>query len=173
MVGGLDVTAASLASQQLGDPDIDELLAFMSTCSGFFELVKGYPPEREDAAQLIQDRPEGLSAARKLLIGLRRDGGLVGVLEVLQGYPDPKTWYLGLLLLDPKLRGGGLGAAVYAAMRRWAAAHGARRIQLVVQEQNPSALAFWRAMGFREIGRAEQTLRTGSNRVLRMAHDFG
>ena len=173
MGGGLDVSSAGLTSQALSEAEVEELLAFMSRCSGFFELVKGHPPARDDAAQLITDRPDTLAPERKRLIGLRRDGLLAGVLELLQGYPDPQTWYLGLLLFDPDIRGAGLGSAVYAATRRWAIAHGARRIQLVVQEQNAPALAFWRARGFREIGRAVQQLKTGSNQVLRMAHDLG
>lgn len=173
MEGGFDVASAGLAPQALSDPDVDELFAFMTRCSAFFELVTGHPPEREDAAQLIHDRPDTLPPERKLVIGLRRNGRVVGVLELLQGYPDPRIWNLGLLLLEPSVRGAGLGSAVYAATRRWAAAHEARRIQLVVQEQNPPALAFWRKMGFREIGRAMQPLRTGSNCVLRMAHQFG
>jgi ribosomal protein S18 acetylase RimI-like enzyme len=172
MTGGLDVSSAGLAAQTLGDCDVDDLLEFMHRCSVFFELVTGHAPRRDDAAQLIVDRPETVPRDRKLLIGLRRDGELAGVLELLQGYPDPQTWYLGLLLLSPDLRRAGLGSAVYDATRRWAAEHHARRIQLVVQEQNPSAHAFWRAMGFREIGRAVQQLAVGSNQVLRMAHDF-
>lgn len=168
----LDLTAAGLTPQALGRQNVDELFAFMQRCSAFFELVDGRAPTSEDAALLIEERPETLDLDRKLLLGLRQRGRLVGVLELLLGYPDDETWYLGLLVFDPALRGAGLGAAVYAAIRQWAVASGARAMRLVVQEQNPSARRFWQAMGFREIGRTTQQTDAHLNQVVRMAHAF-
>jgi ribosomal protein S18 acetylase RimI-like enzyme len=171
-IDDLKLNCAGLAPKALCGGDVDELFEFMTRCTAFFEMVEGRKPGRGDAALLLVERPDAVAPEHKLLVGLRTPQGLAGVLDLLLGYPDDKTWYIGLLILDPNKRGAGLGAAVYSATQQWAAQRGARRIQLIVQEQNPSALKFWQAMGFREIGRAVQQAGAQLNHVVGMAHDF-
>ncbi len=168
----LELTSAGIAAAILEHADTDELLEFTNRCSAFFELVKGRAPSRDDTAHMIDERPNTVPRECKLLIGLRRNQKLLGVLDLLHGYPDSNTWFLGLLVLDPNVRREGIGSTVYAAIRRWATGYGARRIQLIVQEQNPSAFAFWRAMGFSESEKVIQQLVTGSNQVSLMSDDF-
>ncbi len=57
---------------------------------------------------------------------------------------------MGLLLLDPAVRGRGLGRRLMAAFERWAAGRGARRVMLSVVHENASALRFWAAIGYRK-----------------------
>ncbi|WP_052352009.1 GNAT family N-acetyltransferase [Deinococcus pimensis] len=82
-----------------------------------------------------------------MLLGLS-DSELRGVLDVLVGYPDDRTFYLGLLLLSPEARGHATGRAVYAAFERWAVSLGAERVELGVVRENVRALAFWERQGF-------------------------
>jgi GNAT superfamily N-acetyltransferase len=75
-------------------------------------------------------------------------GGLAGVLHAFRGYRVPGEWYLGLLLLDPRARGAGLGEAFYFGFEAWAAGLGAGKIQLAVLECNERAARFWERVGF-------------------------
>jgi hypothetical protein len=43
---------------------------------------------------------------------------LVGLLDLLLRYPDDETLYLGLLLIDRRRQGQGIGTAAYQALER-------------------------------------------------------
>ncbi|MEB2345167.1 MAG: GNAT family N-acetyltransferase [Deltaproteobacteria bacterium] len=52
------------------------------------------------------------------------------------------------LAVAPAARRRGAGRALVAAALAWAAAGGARRIEVRVAARNPAGQAFWRALGF-------------------------
>ena len=57
---------------------------------------------------------------------------------------------VGMLFVDPVLHGRGIGRALLDAVGR-----GLPVVELDVNEQNPGALAFYRALGFEVTGRSE------------------
>ena len=132
-------------------------------CNAFFSLVTGGSSAAETARHLLVARPLSVDVTRKHVIGLERDGALIAIVDLLEGYPDRDDWYVGLLLLSPGERGRGLGAAVWAAVEQWICAEGGRHARLIVQEQNPAAVRFWRAAGFTADGTVEQRLPARTN----------
>jgi GNAT superfamily N-acetyltransferase len=52
------------------------------------------------------------------------------------------------MLLDPAVRGRGLGAALYHGFEKWTITQGADSIVLAVVEANARAARFWEARGF-------------------------
>jgi GNAT superfamily N-acetyltransferase len=91
---------------------------------------------------------------QKVLIGLFRPGDdLVGVIDAFRDHPVPGEWWLGLLLLEPRERGQGLGRSVYDQFEGWAAAQGATTMWLSVVERNRRAYDFWGRLGFEEVER--------------------
>jgi ribosomal protein S18 acetylase RimI-like enzyme len=81
-------------------------------------------------------------------LGLERGNDLVGVAELLAGFPSPKEWYVGLLLLRPNERSAGAGAIVWKNLRTKMKTEGATAVRLIVQKQNPRARRFWEKQGF-------------------------
>jgi GNAT superfamily N-acetyltransferase len=123
-------------------------------CADYFDLVEGRATVAGEAEALFADCPPGRLANEKIVLGVF-DGQdrLVGVLDAIPDHPLPGTWFIGLLLLDPARRGGGLGRRVYQAFERWAAASGARRIELGVVEANAGAVRFWERLDFQRVER--------------------
>lgn len=151
----------------------DELQAFYGHCADYFELITGQPPGPNEAAELLQSLPRGKTQEDKFVIGLfDAPGHLIGVLDVIRGYPKPAEWYLGLLMLAPTWRGRKLGERVYHRLEEWVRACGGAAIHLIVQEQNPGALRFWRRMGFEVKGMGKQQLETRENVYLRMTREL-
>lgn len=137
---------------------------FCRQCSAFFMLVTGVESAAETARHLFESRPPSVDHTRKHLVGLERDGALIAIMDVLEGYPDETDWYVGLLLISPDERGRGLGTAVWTAVEEWMRAEGGRIARLIVQEQNPEAARFWRAAGFTANGTVTQQLAAQINR---------
>ena len=102
------------------------------------------------------------------MFGLSRDGDLIGALDLLRDYPEPDDWYLGLLLIEPRARGAGLGARVFVSLKGWVEAQGGRAIRLAVQDQNQAGARFWIRMGFQPVGAAVQALENQTNQVTQM-----
>ena len=102
------------------------------------------------------------------MFGLERDDELVGALDVLRDYPQPDDWYLGLLLLEPQSRSGGLGERVVANLRSWIAGQGGHAIRLAVNDLNEDGARFWMKMGFQPVATAVQEQDGRANPVTRM-----
>lgn len=152
----------------------DELQEFYLECHDYFELETGEPPGPNEADDLLRSLPRGKTYEDKFVIGFfDAPGHMVGVLDVIRAYPGRGNWYMGLLLFGPSSRGHHLGERVYRRLEEWVRAEGGKAIHLIVQEQNPGALRFWKRMGFEERGMGKQ-LRRGHERVfLRMTRDLG
>ncbi len=147
-----------------------ELQAFYESCRDYVELVTGSPPGPNEARDLLSALPPKKSREDKFVIGLfDAPGHLVGVLDVIRGYPAEREWYLGLLLFGPTSRGRGLGERVYRRLEEWVRAEGGKVIHLIVQEQNPGAIRFWKRMGFEVRGMGRQILQRRETVYLRMS----
>ena len=126
-----------------------ELDALSLRCADFMRLIERREPGPHEGREILTDAPPDFPIADKFVLGVRSGGDLIGVTDVLRGYPAAAVWRIGLLLLAPKARGGGLGREVVGALASWAAGEGAASIQLGVQSQNEQALRFWRRRGLR------------------------
>jgi ribosomal protein S18 acetylase RimI-like enzyme len=137
------------------DPaELAALQRVMESDEEFALRVTGHPPGPADAQSTLLFVPEGNSPDDKAPFGVWADGELVGVLDLLLRYPDEETVCLGLLQIDRRLQGRGIGAAACRALERdllprwpWA-----RRLRLSVVRTNDQVLSFWRRMGFAETG---------------------
>jgi ribosomal protein S18 acetylase RimI-like enzyme len=153
---------------EAGTPDVSALQALHLRCADFVEATTGHPPREDEAEHLFTGAPPGKGAADKQVLGVIREGALIGVVELLIGYPGPTDWYIGLLLLSPEARGVGVGTAVVRDVAERVAAAGGRALHLIVREDNPRAGAFWERQGFALVKRLVQDLGTKKNLVLKM-----
>ncbi len=150
-----------------------ELQAFYEQCREYVELATGAPPGPNEAADLLNALPRGKAYEDKFVVGLfDAPGHLVGVLDVIRDFPAEDEWYLGLLLFGPSSRGRRLGERVYRRLEEWVRSQNGRAIHLIVEEQNPGAIRFWRRMGFELQGMGKQLRRTRETVYLRMRRDL-
>jgi len=116
-------------------------------CSAFFETVG--PPA-------LDEKPPG--PCTQELLGVVVEQQVVGVVDLLRGYPTPDTGFIGLLALDPAVRGRGLGRQAEALIVKRL---GTPKVRLAVNFVNPQAKGFWQACGYRVI--AERPLRASED----------
>jgi ribosomal protein S18 acetylase RimI-like enzyme len=162
-----------LSAARLGPADEADLQAFYVECRDYVELVTGEAPGPGEARALLLDLPPGKKAADKYVFGFRDDDGrLVGVLDVVRDYPRPAEWYLSLLLFGPASRGRRYGEGVYRWVTGWVSGEGGRAVHLVVTEDNPKAIRFWRRMGFAVQGAGTQVRGAKESVFLRMTHSL-
>lgn len=146
-------TSQCSAPVELSEADAPEVAGLYSRCADYFELQDGEAPTLGDAVELFTDVPPGKAPRDQIVLGWKRGEELDAVAAILRDYPRDGIWYLGLMIVDPRLRNLGLGRSIYAAIEELAAARGAVEIRLAVLEANSAGERFWRSLGFAELRR--------------------
>lgn len=152
--------------RRLGTSDAPALQSLLERCRDFLELTDEAP--RPGAAEhLLSNLPDGKTHEDKFVLGLyaSREDEFFGVIDIVRHWPVKDEWIIGLLLLDPARRNQGLGASVHRALEQWVRGQGATGLRLVVQEQNPGGLRFWRRQGYAITGQMQQKRATRENTI--------
>lgn len=111
--------------------------------------VSGEEANENAGKETFEAIPENFEYSNKHVIGVYNENDLVGVIDLLIGYPNQKTAYIGLMLLSEKNQTRGIGRVVYSELEKYIDLHGAiSKISLSVVESNSAVIGFWNKMGF-------------------------
>ena len=77
------------------------------------------------------------------------------VADLVAGYPDAQTLFIGLFVVGGGAQGKGLGRRLMTELAARARAKGVRHLRLGCVEENTAGHKFWLAMGFRDVARRE------------------
>ncbi|MEM7469980.1 MAG: GNAT family N-acetyltransferase [Pseudomonadota bacterium] len=131
------------------EADGARVLTCAERCRDYVLMETGREPDAEWVTGLFNDAPPGRGSDEILTMGLEQpDGTLTGLLGIAPGYETTKEWYVGLLLIDPELRGGGIGTTVLREIATLAKTSGAESLKLSVLSNNDRGLRFWQRHGF-------------------------
>lgn len=144
--------AGELRFEPLRRDQLPALQALCEACSDYFELMTGAPASPTEAHALMHVVPETAKASDKQVIGVHQGRDLIGALDLYRNYPRPGLAWMGILLLHPKLRGHGHGAAMIRWMIEWARQQGCVRLRLGVADDNARAREVLGRHGFLPTG---------------------
>jgi RimJ/RimL family protein N-acetyltransferase len=157
----LTVTTARLLVTEATEDDVDGLLEVALSnpeFTGHHEGSSGGPGEF-DRGMLERDLAVAWSDPARHPLALRNRADparVVGWAEVLDEHPRDLVPWIGLLEVHRRDQGRGYGREAVGAMESWARHRGAQRLRLGVDDDNVSAAAFWRRLGFREVDHRER-----------------
>ena len=103
-----------------------------------------YPHLLADALAL----PPGKGLEDKYFLLLRDEAGPLGLADIISGYPDAGTAWIGLFMLRRSGRGRGLGRRMALSLLEGAKAAGFSRAGLAWVRDNPVPARFWPSLGF-------------------------
>lgn len=115
----------------------------------YYHLTDGHDANRD----ICEDTICGFTSYNAHNIGISQSGEAVSFLNILVGYPDADTLYIGLLLVDDRFKRQSVGTSVVKALITLAAECKFKNLRLSVQENNINGLNFWKKLGFYEINR--------------------
>ncbi|SBN61592.1 Acetyltransferase (GNAT) domain-containing protein [Curtobacterium sp. 9128] len=137
----------------LDSSDVDALQALLEATPDYSEQVTGYPPGPSDALSALIAVPPGYDPAGKRGVGLWADGELTAFGDVLIGYPDPRTAYLGLLIVRGDRRRRGHGRTLHDALLADVRTAGASVVRAgIVDSVEREAAPFLRSLGYEPTG---------------------
>lgn len=129
--------------------DAPRIDALYQHCLDYHLMADGEPAAPDAGREAFSDVPPGHDPAQLLLLGMTgADGRLEVLAQTLRGYPAQGVWWIGLMLVAPEARGGGLGRAMLEDILTRALAAEAQELQLGVLDVNQDARRFWEREGF-------------------------
>ena len=146
----------------VAEEDVGAVLALLQSDPEYFAL-EGPQPTEETLRADLTNLPPRCIPSQKHYLALWQGGEVKAVLDLVDGYPRENTLFAGLLLVDPALRGQGVGSTIVSALLTAADKAGFERVRLGCLQNNPRAHAFWQRMGFADV--REGTLMAGGGPV--------
>lgn len=140
---------AEYTVQALTLADASNVWEVLRDDGGYCRRVEGREPAPRDAETLFTTFPPGVDEFRKHVIGMFDQGTLVAVADVVQGWPDETTNFIGLLHVKASRHGQGVATRLHEQIVR---RYPAGRWRLSVVDTNVAVLPFWRSLGYEPTG---------------------
>lgn len=139
----------SLRVRYITEADFEDVEALCAGNPLYYKWYGGSAPAAKDIRADLEALPPGKSKRDKYYLGAYGpDGRLEAVLDLVIGYPDPDTVWIGFFMLDAVFQGRGLGSQIISELLEALAGYGFRRAALGVVSGNPQSEAFWAKNGF-------------------------
>ncbi len=120
----------------------------------YYILTDGRTATKEDCVETIEYCPNNFPKENVYNIGVSYYGKPVCALFALYGYPDEKTVYIGLFLMNEEFKKQGIGTKVIKALFESFSNTVIEKFCLSVQDNNLSGCNFWKKLGFEVVNQS-------------------
>ncbi len=101
------------------------------------------PATRESILRDMTALPPGVSPSDKHYVGFFDGPALVAVMDLITGFPQPSTAFIGFFMVDGGIQKKGVGTAIIGEVCDFLRARGFRSVRLAWIKGNPQAEHFW------------------------------
>ena len=167
---GLDFQAFSthFSVRRITEADIADVYVLARMNHRYYRQL-GTRPSIAGLTEIITNVPSDAGSVGKYFVGFFEDDDLVAVMDIITGYPDATSAFIGWFMVDVNRQGLGIGSSILADVRAACSAQGITRFVLRCPEPNTEAMQFWTAQGFEPTGLVEDN---GRYAIAEMAHDI-
>ena len=150
----IDKLSNIYAVRRLDAADVDMILSFCRENTQYYE----YCGRETDAGQIQSDMkiaPPGIPPEQKYYIGFFDGDKMTAVMDLIDGYPDPETAFIGFFMMNKALQGRGIGSGIVSGVFAHLKTLGFERLRLGIDQDNPQSRRFWQKNGFEVIREVE------------------
>ena len=119
------------------------------------EIFYRYHPPLPDRESILSDMtalPPGKGPEDKYFLGFFQGERLTAVMDLILGYPEADSAWMGWFILSPACQGRGVGSGILRDVEAALRAAGFRTLRLAVDRGNPQSWAFWTKNGYARYG---------------------
>lgn len=149
--------------RRLWEKDVEQIYFLSCGNTLFYEY---HPPfvTRESILEDMEALPPGKSYEDKFYFGFFDGENLVAVMDLIQDFPEKRTVFIGLFMMDMQYQGKGIGSKIIHDCICCFRECGFEAVRLGVDIGNPQSFSFWRKNGFTTVSEGkyivmERTLR--------------
>lgn len=113
--------------------------------------------------------PKGKGFDNKYYIGFYQKEKLVAVMDLITGYPNEETAYIGFFMMNKKMQGNGIGTDIIAQVCDYLKENGFSKVELAYAKENLQSERFWLKNHFEKTGvetRSNDSIVVGMKRYL-------
>ena len=131
----------------LNDSDVVMILELCQKNPLFYEYTEA-EPTRTQIMDDMKATPPGIKLSDKYYFGFYEKDKLIAVMDLLEGYPDINTAYIGFFMVDPEYQGKQIGTAIVSETIEYLRSIGKTAVRLAIDKGNPQSTHFWIKNGF-------------------------
>nr|WP_300090370.1 GNAT family N-acetyltransferase [Sedimentibacter sp.] len=153
--------------------NINQVYGLCKRCSDYYLLHDGTYPNYEDAEEIFTSLPPNNTYEDKFVAGIfSPENELAGLMEVVRNYPEPDSWIIGLMFIDPDERKNGLGRMSHDAVKNLAINSGAKMFRLGAVEENTNGVMFWSSLGYKKVKEAKRDYKKKTHNLYTMTMEL-
>lgn len=140
------------AVKTLGKNDISTVYNLCSQNTLYYE----YCPPFVTAESIEKDMtalPPEKTVEDKFYVGYFDADKLIAVIDLILGFPEADTAYIGFFMTEVSVQGKGVGSLIISELSRFVSSCGYTKMQLGWVQGNPQPEHFWHKNGFCETGK--------------------
>ena len=133
--------------RMMRDEDADEILEL---CLGN-EVYYLYCEAKADREQILSDlhvTPPDIGREDKHYVGFYREGELIAVMDLIDGYPEKGIAFIGFFMMKKSCQGQGIGTRIIEEVCAYLKMIGKKAVRLGIDKGNPQSFHFWKKNGF-------------------------
>lgn len=107
--------------------------------------------------QDLEITPPNIPYEQKYYVGFYDDHELIAIMDLIDGYPNYDTIFIGFFMLQMDKQGKGIGTSIMIELFQYFKEIGYDRCRLGIDKDNPQSNHFWNKQGFYIIKEVPQT----------------
>ena len=128
--------------------NFNQIFEVYDTNQDFFLLTQGKKATIESSINDIDAMPPKCEKEQKVYLSIWENGKVIGVLDLIEKYPEQTSFWIGLLIIRGNLHGKKIGNRIVNAILAAAKLAGYKSAHLGVIESNVKGIEFWQKFGF-------------------------
>ncbi len=133
--------------RRLHERDAENILRFCRQNTLYYEYC-GAEPSIQQVLSDLRIAPPGVDMRDKYYVGFFQGGEMIAVLDLIDGYPDRDTGYIGFFMMNARFQGRQIGSGIIRDVCAYLKQTGKTSVRLGIAEENPQANRFWKKNGF-------------------------
>lgn len=137
---------------RLSEADISELYRLCVGNPRYYAYLKCEPAPETLKGELTA-LPQGKSLEDKYFVGIYEGDRMIAILDLITGYPDERTAFIGWFMVDGGLHGQGIGTKLVGELLGYLRGKGFSSVRLGCIMENIEGRRFWEKQGFSYTGK--------------------
>lgn len=143
----IDKLSTQYSVRKIGAEDLNDVYKIGEGNPMYYEHYKA-PLTREMVIEDLSEVPPGKTQENKYFLGFY-DGEIpVAVMDLIDGFPDDETAYIGFFMMNKSMQGRGIGSLIISDVMKHLRDAGFMNVRLGYIKTNEQSKNFWLKNGF-------------------------
>ena len=141
--------------RKLNEDDIDIILDVCLNNELFYQHADAFPTKKQILSDLYAT-PIGIDISDKYYLGFFENERLVSIIDLIDGYPNKDTVFIGFFMMNKEYQGNNIGTTIIKEILESLKTMNFKYVRLAIDKDNPQSNHFWEKNKFEVIKEIEK-----------------